>query len=159
MYYHNIWDPLLICSQMLVLQCAYYAQFGVFLVLFHYLLSTRLSLSLVLDGDLIRLSQSRGWTPVMAQLCTAVVCSYAVLLVVGRAKRCLDFCSTLYLFHYLACVAYGGIPSSWQFYLVLGVSTAVTVLLSEWLCMHEELKWIPTTGGGGGSGSSGGGSP
>ena len=161
MYYHNIWDPLLICSQMLVLQCCFYAQFGVFLVLFHYLLDTRLSLSLLLDGDLIQLGRSDGWTPVMAQLCTAVVGSYSVLVVVGRAKRCLDFCSTLYLFHYLACVAYGGIPSSWQYYAILGVSVAVTVLLSEWLCMHEELKWIPTTGGGGGSGMSsmGGGSP
>ena len=156
MYYHNIWDPLLICSQMLVLQCCFYAQFGVFLVLFHYLLATRLSLSLLLDGDLIQLGRSDGWTPVMAQLCTAVVCSYSVLLVVGRAKRCLDFCSTLYLFHYLSCVAYGGIPSSWQFYLVLAVSVAVSVLLSEWLCMHEELKWIPTTGGGGGGGMGGG---
>ena len=162
MYYHNIWDPLLICSQMLVLQCCFYAQFGLFLVLFHYLLDTRLALSLLLDGDLVLLSRSDGWTPVMAQLCTAAVCSYSVLLVVGRAKRCLDFCSTLYLFHYLLCVAYSGIPSSWQYYLVLAVSVAVTVLLSEWLCMHEELKWIPTTGGGGSSSamsSMGGGSP
>ena len=152
MYYHAIWDPLLICSQMLVLQCCFYAQFGLFLVLFHYLLDTRLSLSLLLDGDLIQLGRSDGWTPVMAELCTAVVASYPVLLVVGRAKRCLDFCATLYLFHYLTCVAYSGIPSSWQYYLVLAVSVAVSVLLSEWLCMHEELKWIPTTGGGSGSG-------
>ena len=156
MYYHNIWDPLLICSQMLVLQCAFYAQFGLFLVLFHYLLDTRLSLSLLLDGGCIDLGSADGWTPVMAQLCTAAVCSYAVLLVVGRAKRCLDFCSTLYLFHYLTCAAYGGVPASWQFYFVLAASVAVTVLLSEWLCMHEELKWIPTTGGGSGGGGGGG---
>ena len=102
MYYHNIWDPLLICSQMLVLQCCFYAQFGLFLVLFHYLLDTRLALSLLLDGDLVLLSRSDGWTPVMAQLCTAAVCSYSVLLVVGPGPSAastsapLSICSTTF---------------------------------------------------------------
>ena len=157
MYYHNIWDPILIVSQMAVLQCGFYLSFGLFLFLFHLLLDTPLSLSLMLDGDRIDLTRGSGWTAIMAELCATPVVSFLILRVVGRAKKCLDFSSSLYFFHYLTCCTYGGIPSSWQFYLVLAITLTVTAVISELLCMKEEMKWIPTQGGGGDRGGGGGG--
>ena len=157
MYYHNIWDPVLIVSQMATLQCAFYLSFGCALLLLHLLLSTPLSLSLMLDGDLIRLTRASGWTAIVAQLCAAPCTAYLILRVVGRAKKCLDFSASLFFLHYLVCVLYGGIPSSWQYYLVLAAALIVTVVVSEFLCMKEEMRWIPTAQAGGGAAGGGGG--
>ncbi len=112
MYYHNIWDPILIVSQMATLQCSFYLSFGMVLFSFHLLLSTPLSLSLMLDGDLISLTRTTGWTCILAELCAAPFVAYLILRVVGRAKKCLDFSSSLFFFHFLLCIAYGGVPSS-----------------------------------------------
>ena len=140
MYYHNIWDPLLIVSQMATLQFSFYLLLGLYLLLLHLLLSTPLHLALMLDGDSISLSVLSGWTVISALLLTAPSCALLMLAVVGRAKKCLDFTCSLFFLHYLSCTAYSGIPSSWHFYLVVAIALTLTVVISEYLCMREEMK-------------------
>lgn len=145
MYYHNIWDPVLIISQISLLQGSFYLFFGINLCVSHLLFGSTLSLGSLLDGDAILMSKASGWTIIIALMITAFAMSWCMLHVVGRAKKCLDFTATLYLIHYLISWLYAGIPSSWQYYLTIAIAFGITVGFSEYLCVQEEMKWIPVS--------------
>ena len=67
----------------------------------------------------------------------------AIRFIVQRAKKCLDFSSTVYLLHFLAVSAFSGIPMESSWWLSLAIDVAITAVLSEWLCLKQELKEIP----------------
>jgi len=67
----------------------------------------------------------------------------AIRFIVQRAKKCLDFSSTVYLIHFLAVSASSGFPKEASWWLNLAVDIAITAVLSEWLCLKQELKEIP----------------
>jgi len=46
--------------------------------------------------------------------CVCVLCTAALYVVVERAKKCLDFGSTLYGWHIFFCFLYDGLPSPWE---------------------------------------------
>ena len=70
----------------------------------------------------------------------------AIRLIVQRAKKCLDFSATVYFIHFLAVAVFSGsIPRSFVWWLCTIVNLSATALLSEWLCLQQELKEIPLT--------------
>lgn len=69
---------------------------------------------------------------------------YLVYLI-ERAKKCLDFAATLYIFHLFICIIYGGWPSSMTWWVVNGTGLVVMSLLGEYLCIKRELREIPIT--------------
>lgn len=69
---------------------------------------------------------------------------YLVYLI-ERAKKCLDFAATLYIFHLFICIVYGGWPSSMTWWVVNGTGLVVMSLLGEYLCIKRELREIPIT--------------
>lgn len=62
---------------------------------------------------------------------------------VERAKKCLDFCATLYIIHLFICTIYGGWPASITWWVVNITSLVLMALLGEYLCMRRELQEIP----------------
>eukprot|EP01018_Ginkgo_biloba_P022178 Gb_02460 [translate_table: standard] len=66
-----------------------------------------------------------------------------MLLLIERAKKCLDFAATLYIIHLFLCLIYGGWPSSVTWWVVNGIGLAAMALLGEWLCIRRELRDIP----------------
>lgn len=62
---------------------------------------------------------------------------------VERAKKCLDFGVTLYFIDLLVQCFYLEFPKTWNWWIVQGAATAVTVLLGEYLCSRRELEEIP----------------
>lgn len=69
---------------------------------------------------------------------------YMVYLI-ERAKKCLDFAATLFLFHLFISIVYGGWPSSLTWWVVNGTGLVVMSLLGEYLCIKRELREIPIT--------------
>ena len=63
-------------------------------------------------------------------------------IVVERAKKCLDFASTVMGFHFLLCWLCGGFPANWEWWVVMIATLSVMVIVAEFLCVHYELKPI-----------------
>jgi Integral membrane protein S linking to the trans Golgi network len=69
----------------------------------------------------------------------------AVLLaiIVEKSKKCLDFSVTLFLLHFFFCLLYGGLPRTWDWYIIHILGTITMVLMGEYLCSKRELDEIP----------------
>jgi len=86
--------------------------------------------------------------------------SLALVVLVGRAKQCLDFAATVHAVHLVVCIAYGSWPGSFYWWAVVITSLIVMAVLGEYLCMKRELAPIALAGqdlsrsnGGGGAGA------
>ena len=75
MFYANIWDPLLIVSQIVLLQSLFYVCVGSWLLLFSLTFGTRLSLSFILSPAMLQIFHSAGWPASGAFLCVAPMMS------------------------------------------------------------------------------------
>ncbi|CAN0263554.1 unnamed protein product [Ectocarpus sp. 8 AP-2014] len=64
-------------------------------------------------------------------------------MIVERAKKCLDFTSTLYILHVAICSFYDGIPHNWEWWILQMASLALMVVLGEYACSRRELRDIP----------------
>jgi len=71
-----------------------------------------------------------------------LVVGFILSVVVERAKKCLDFCVTLFVLHWLLCVWYAGVPTELLFYGLHLVATVIAAVSGEYLCMRKELAEI-----------------
>ncbi|GAQ79834.1 Integral membrane protein SYS1-related [Klebsormidium nitens] len=138
-----VWDPWLILAQILVLQCLFYLSLGGLLWVFVGSHELAFSLHHFFDWRYMTVRTVKGWLTMLAFLCNAFVGAGFLLFLVERAKKCLDFSATLFLVHLLLCIAYAGVPASFAWWIVSGLSVVVMSVLGEWLCMRRELRDIP----------------
>jgi len=68
---------------------------------------------------------------------------YALVVVVQRAQKCLDFSATVYILHLLACSIVGGFPRSWEWWVINIFGMIVMSIFGEYLCMRQEMRDIP----------------
>ncbi len=147
MFYHSIWDPGLIISQIIFLQAIFYFSLGFWLILWNFIFQSNALLFLIFSDSAINLSNLSGSAPTFfAFLFTLPLVAVAVFLIVGRAKKCLDFCCTLYGFHFLFCWSIESWPHRWEFWIFHIFCLICLTLASEFLCIRQELKWIPIGG-------------
>lgn len=66
-------------------------------------------------------------------------------MVVQRARLCMDFSVSMYMFHLVYCMAYDGFPG-WLWWGVTVASCVCTTVLGEYLCMRREMMDIPIVG-------------
>lgn len=52
-------------------------------------------------------------------------------MIVERAKKCLDFTTTLYIVHLGICSFYDGVPQNWEWWVLQMASLALMVVLGE----------------------------
>lgn len=125
-----------------------------------------LSSCLIFDYHYLTARTSVGRTLFAANILNAVVCALYLAWVVERAKKCLDFASTYYIVHLLACWLHSAFPRSfiWWATNIIGLAImtllgawklvfackvyrddrlAVHVSAGEWLCMRREMAEIP----------------
>ncbi|XP_043726055.1 protein SYS1 homolog [Telopea speciosissima] len=140
-----VWDPWLIVSQIVCLQCLYYITLGLFMSILVGTRVSRMSLIYFFDYSTLTTSTITGWCVIASFLLTALAGAFYVFYLVERAKKCLDFSATLYIVHLFICIIYGGWPSSITWWVVSGTGIAVMALLGEWLCIRRELREIPIT--------------
>ena len=116
LYGRDIWDPRLIIAQMAVMQCVHYLAMGIFYGICHIVFGTQLSLQLFFSWEAVSVQSTRGWMAIVTNCVSAVVSAAALPVVVERAKKCWDFTFTVYFLHWVACVVFGGFPSSWTWW-------------------------------------------
>jgi len=78
---------------------------------------------------------------------TSVLVAFSLCVVVGRAKKCLDFASTVYAAHFAVCCAAAGVPKGAAWWVAAGAGVAVSALLGEYLCVSREMRDIPLRSG------------
>ncbi|KAM1714505.1 hypothetical protein ACFX11_025360 [Malus domestica] len=140
-----VWDPWLIVVQIVCLQCLYYLTLGFFLSILVGTRVSRMSLVYFFDYATLTISTVTGWCVIGSYLLSALAGAGYLLLLIERAKKCLDFSATLYIVHLFICIAYGGWPSSMTWWVVNVTGVAVMALLGEYLCIRRELREIPIT--------------
>ncbi|KAK2505881.1 hypothetical protein MC885_003935 [Smutsia gigantea] len=125
-----VWDPLLILSQIVLMQTVYYGSLGLWLAL--------------VDGLILGFSTPPGRLSMMSFILNALTCALGLLYFIRRGKQCLDFTVTVHFFHLLGCWFYSSrFPSALTWWLVQAVCIALMAVIGEYLCMRTELKEIP----------------
>ncbi|KAJ6815985.1 protein SYS1-like protein isoform X2 [Iris pallida] len=146
MFYGTVvWDPWLIVSQIVCLQCLYYLTLGLLTAVLVGTRVSRLSLVYFFDFSTLTASTVTGWCAIFSFLLASAAGAVYMLYVIERAKKCLDFSATLYIIHLFVCIIYGGWPSSFTWWVVNLTGLALMALLGEWLCIRRELREIPIT--------------
>jgi len=143
-YGANIWDPLMIISQIVAMQCLCYISLGLmqWVVISPYH-SGHVTLHFMFDWRYLNIHSFNGWLTVVTSIGNAFVCAGFLVPIVGRAKKCLDFASTLYIWHAVFTISSSGLPKSMVWWTVWGTNMAITSLLGEWLCLRREMRDIP----------------
>ena len=74
-----------------------------------------------------------------------IFCNSAILgsYVIERSKKCLDFCSTIYIIHLIIVTIYDQFPWNWEWWIINGISLTIMVVLCEYICLRRELLAIP----------------
>mmetsp|Transcript_10269 Transcript_10269/g.23409 ORF Transcript_10269/g.23409 Transcript_10269/m.23409 type:complete len:149 (+) Transcript_10269:93-539(+) len=139
----DAFDPQLIISQMLVMQCCFYLSLGAFLVALDHLFGVPVNMDQFFTAYSFRTSSSFGWSTLVAFLINSLAGAVTLMVVVERAKKCLDFAATVQFFHLISVCAYDGFPSHWEWWVVTILSLTITVVIGEVLCMRKELVEIP----------------
>jgi len=130
-------DPVGILVQIGLLQCLFYIIQGVLLLLLALLLQSTelLQLSRMVDPQV----SCSDWLAVLVSLSSSILLAITVSRVVKKAKKCLDFSSTVYIIHALVSCCWGGLPPlQWWGMNVLGC--VITAAESEFLCIRTEMR-------------------
>ncbi|KAF7633913.1 hypothetical protein Mgra_00006650 [Meloidogyne graminicola] len=129
----SVWDPTLIIGQIICLQSAFYSSESALLFLWSF------------SGYTPSLAEIFAYEPskpmVFIQLISSIFCSFILLVLVGRARQCLDFSITLHFLHFIAVCFYNRtIPTLW---LLQIISCTICTIFGEWLCLKRECTEIP----------------
>nr|GMD37282.1 protein SYS1 homolog [Ipomoea batatas] len=138
-----VWDPWLIVAQIVCLQCLYYLTLGIFMAGLVGTRVSRISLVYFFDYASVTVSTNTGWCVITSFILSSIAGAGYLVYVIERAKKCLDFASTLYVIHLFTSLVYGGWPSSLTWWVVNVTGFAVMALLGEYLCIKRELREIP----------------
>ncbi|XP_030699413.2 protein SYS1 homolog isoform X2 [Globicephala melas] len=139
-----VWDPLLILSQIVLMQTVYYGSLGLWLALVDGLVRSSPSLDQMFDAEILGFSTPPGRLSTMSFVLNALTCALGLLYFIRRGKQCLDFTVTVHFFHLLGCWFYSSrFPSALTWWLVQAVCIALMAVIGEYLCMRSELKEIP----------------
>ncbi|XP_032206426.1 protein SYS1 homolog isoform X4 [Mustela erminea] len=139
-----VWDPLLILSQIVLMQTVYYGSLGLWLALVDGLVRSSPSLDQMFDAEILGFSTPPGRLSMMSFILNALTCALGLLYFIRRGKQCLDFTVTVHFFHLLGCWFYSSrFPSALTWWLVQAVCIALMAVIGEYLCMRTELKEIP----------------
>jgi len=143
-FYSYVWDPRLILSQILTLQCLFYLCLGLLLFVLDSISGHSLTLEQIFSSDSINTHHASGWITIAATLINALFGAVFLVYVVERAKKCLDFTGTAYLIHTVSCIAFNGrIPNTWAWWMTNCLALIIMSILGEYLCQRRELQEIP----------------
>jgi hypothetical protein len=101
-----------------------------------------ISLARIFSYSELNFSTVFGWGLIAVNIICSVAISFAILLVVERAKLCLDFTNTLYAQHFILVIMYSGFPQSWVWWGVFLACDLITIKISRRLCEEQEMQPI-----------------
>ncbi|GAB6021648.1 hypothetical protein CHUAL_004232 [Chamberlinius hualienensis] len=140
----SVWDPILLISQMVTMQCCYYVCLGLWIVLASLLEANLQSPDNIFAYQELKVRETRGRLIIGAFVLNSLTCAFALWYVVKRTKQCLDFTVTVHIVHLLVCwILNKAFPTSLSWWLLCVVCNTLMCVCGEFLCMRTELKAIP----------------
>ncbi|KAK3990855.1 putative integral membrane protein [Cladorrhinum sp. PSN332] len=134
--------PLKILSQILALQALYYL-FAFILLLFTALVAgTPFSLDLVFGWSQLRGDTTQGWLLGFVWILDGgLLIALSIISLISRSKLVPDFALSLHFIHLLIIYLYtSALPSHAAWWITMGLSSGICILLSTWGCRYRELK-------------------
>ncbi|RMX59554.1 hypothetical protein pdam_00003661, partial [Pocillopora damicornis] len=133
-----VWDPCLIISQIVAVQCVYYLFLAFWVVFVDFSTGNSRSLDQFFSEEDIQFTSSRGKITMVAFCLNTLTGSV-------NNSTCLDFAATAHLIHLVNCCIYDGFPSSGSWWMLNLTCMALMAVIGEFVCMRTELKAIPVT--------------
>jgi len=137
------YNPKLILSQMLAMQCFHYFFFGLVIQVNHVIFATSITLDRIFSTKYLNFWSAEGWIDNYAVLLTFMFQAVLLAVIVEKSRKCLDFSVTLFFIHFCACSIYGGFPATWDWWIIHILGTIIMILMGEYLCSRKELMDIP----------------
>jgi len=141
----SVWDPSLIISQIIAVQCFMYVSLGLWILLFvHIIAGQPLSIDYIFKYQEVNVKDVTGRLVITCFLMNSLVCSGALWGLVQRTKLCLDFSVTAHLLHFTVSMFYNSaFPSSASWWILQLSCVTIMCVLGEFLCLRSEMKAIP----------------
>jgi protein SYS1 len=137
-------NPRLIFSQIVAMQCFHYLFLGFFFQINRVLYAQSVTIDRMFTDEYLKIFHASGWPDALAVFMSyTVVGSFLMAIIVEKSKKCLDFSFTLFVVHLVIVCFYDGFPSTWDWWIVHIVSMVSMVLLGEYLCAKREMEDIP----------------
>eukprot|EP00882_Tetradesmus_deserticola_P028789 GHRQ01032081.1.p1 GENE.GHRQ01032081.1~~GHRQ01032081.1.p1 ORF type:complete len:221 (+),score=91.56 GHRQ01032081.1:486-1148(+) len=96
------------------------------------------------DWGHINFKAKLGWLNWLTHMLNSVAAAGVLAWIVERAKKCLDYGATCYIWHCMFVWWYSASwPASTAWWIANLVGFAVMVLLGEWFCVRREMQDIP----------------
>ncbi|XP_078365074.1 protein SYS1 homolog [Oculina patagonica] len=140
-----VWDPCLIVSQIVAVQCVFYLFLAFWVVLVDMWTGSTRSLGQFFYYEELTFSSFRGKITMAAFCLNTLTGAGGLWVIVRRAKQCLDFAATAHVVHLVFCCIYAGFPKWWTWWLLNLACMALMAVMGEFVCMRTELKAIPVT--------------
>nr|CAG4647467.1 EOG090X0FH3 [Megafenestra aurita]SVE92705.1 EOG090X0FH3 [Megafenestra aurita] len=136
-----VWDPPLIISQIVAVQCIMYVSLGLWIIL---LLNVIAGHPVSIDYIFKYQVYVSGRLVVACFLLNSLISAASLWAIVQRTKLCLDFSATAYFLHLVASLMYNSAwPSSASWWVLQSSCVTITCVLAEFLCLRSEMKSIP----------------
>eukprot|EP01084_Bolivina_argentea_P015034 28121_1 len=135
-------QPSEIIKRICILQIIFYIMASLFLGLIGTIGGSTYSLSLLFDSTKLSFGFGEGYIPIVSFTLSSFPCAYIVSWIIKRAKKCLDYVSTIYILHFVLCWINVHFPSNWDWWVVNFCSFLIMAVLSEYLCIRKEMKVI-----------------
>jgi len=139
---HNVWDPTLIISQIAVLQSLFYMSLGCCCYFIDAIFNENITLAQIFSYKYVTFGSPIGWSTILAYVVSSITIAIGLVKIVERARKCLDFVTTIHFIHLIVCIIYGGFPR-WMWWIINIFTIAMTAVLGEYLCLRNDLKEIP----------------
>ena len=139
----SVWDPLLILSQIISVQCLFWTTLGFWVYAVDFIGGSDVSLGQLFDYKDMIFKELEGKLLLAAFLLNSLTGGLALWYIVKRTKQCWDFALTAHLFHLVVCCTYSGFPHTAVWWLVSLLSMVFMTVFGEFLCMRTELQAIP----------------
>lgn len=138
MFYPSVFDPKLIIYQIIFLQSSFYIILSIpFIISYVILTDTTVSFYTLFTAN------NLTYTHITSYIISVPLLSITIVVIVGRAKKVLDYVSTVYIIHYIICsLTEYSILHSIQYYILNTTTCVCTILLAEYLCVQKEMKTI-----------------
>lgn len=140
-----VWDPCLIISQIIAVQCVFYLFLAFWVILVDVSTGSTRSLGQFFHYEELQVLSAKGRVTMVAFCLNTLTGAGGLWVIVRRAKQCLDFAATAHLIHLIFCSVYAGFPKTWTWWLMNVVCMALMAVMGEFVCMKTELKAIPVS--------------
>ncbi|XP_039250309.2 protein SYS1 homolog [Styela clava] len=142
-----VWDPMLIISQMIALQCIFYLTLGLITAGFLAMAGYYPSLRYIFDWQSVHFRSRENQIVMVTHILNSLFGAITLWFIIQRAKQCLDFTCTLHLYHLIICWVYTShFPASLSWWLIQIVCIVLMVVIGEYLCFRSAMKDIPVMG-------------